>query len=61
MRIASVGTAFPAHRHPQAVMTEGLTDIMFSLEFWERPLITTDSSISGIVIVSETDLYREYN
>jgi alkylresorcinol/alkylpyrone synthase len=28
MRIASVGTAFPAHRYPQAVITEALKDRM---------------------------------
>jgi alkylresorcinol/alkylpyrone synthase len=28
MRIASVGTAFPAHRYPQAVITEALKDHM---------------------------------
>src|SRR3977135_1042677 len=28
MRIASVGTAFPAHRYPQAVITEALKERM---------------------------------
>jgi hypothetical protein len=45
MRVASVGTAFPAHRHPQEVFTEALEDIMFFLERWERRTITTDSSV----------------
>ena len=27
MRIASVGTAFPAHRYPQAVITEALKEL----------------------------------
>jgi hypothetical protein len=45
MRIASVGTAFPAHRHPQAVITEALEDIMSLLERWERRTTPTDSSV----------------